>query len=81
MLSLEHFVNWNHKLSSYKSGLGQGYSGLRQAQAPSLSRGYKENLVNRVNPVKKVPRPVVAKFTAIKENRQYVNYYRLKPIV
>jgi len=46
-----------------------------------LSRGYKENLVNRVNPVKKVPRPVGAKFTAIKENRQYVNYYRLKPIV
>jgi len=49
MFLLEHFGNGNHKLSSYKSGLGQRCS------------GYKENLVNRVNPVKKVP-PQEAKF-------------------
>jgi len=31
IFSLEHFGNGNHKLSYYKSGLGQGCSGLRQA--------------------------------------------------
>jgi len=31
IFSLEHFGNGNHKLSSYRSGLGQGCSGLRQA--------------------------------------------------
>ena len=30
IFSLEHFGNGNHKLSSYKSGLGQGCSGYKE---------------------------------------------------
>ena len=73
IFSLEHFGNGNHKLSYYKSGLGQGCSGLRQAARREpfgrepLGRdlGAEWPLGRTINPGKKVPRHVGAKFTGV----------------